>query len=255
MPIEAVVFDLDDTLIFEEEVARASFRAIAEQIGAGPAAGEALRERVRECWRAGPYWPMCMDLGISSWEGLWSDFSGCHPTLDELRRWIPHYRRTAWRRALDALAVEAMDPEAIAGDYVRLQSNGHGLRPGAAPILEALRPRHPIGLLTNGPPDIQRLKVEKNALAGYFESIAISGEIGAGKPDAAAFGHVLKELDVVPEAAVMIGDSWERDVIGADTTGMRAIWVSNGRPVPEHRPQVTVIDSVASLLGHPLLFA
>ena len=47
----------------------------------------------------------------------------------------------------------------------------------------------------------------------------------------------------------MIGDSWERDVVGALATGMTAVWIADGRTPPEEDPRVTVVDSVRELDG------
>lgn len=93
MAVDAVLFDLDDTLIYEEDAARASLRKVAGLVGAEPDRGEAvILATARELWRAGPFWPACAELGLASWEGLWADFHRCHPSLDGLRDWVPWYR-------------------------------------------------------------------------------------------------------------------------------------------------------------------
>lgn len=100
-----LVFDLNDTRIFEEDVARASLRRVADLIGSHRAADQLILSRVRKIWRAGPYWPTCVKLGFASREGLWADFDGCHPSLHGLRAWIPYYRRGGWRLSLNDLGV------------------------------------------------------------------------------------------------------------------------------------------------------
>ncbi|HXQ75394.1 MAG TPA: HAD hydrolase-like protein [Acidimicrobiales bacterium] len=45
----------------------------------------------------------------------------------------------------------------------------------------------------------------------------------------------------------MVGDSWERDVLGALGAGLSAVWVAGGRTPPEEFPNVTVVDSVGEL--------
>lgn len=45
----------------------------------------------------------------------------------------------------------------------------------------------------------------------------------------------------------MVGDSWDRDILGALNAGMRAIWVAQGRPPPEPRPNVTVVENLSDL--------
>jgi FMN phosphatase YigB (HAD superfamily) len=68
-----------------------------------------------------------------------------------------------------------------------------------------------------------------------------------GKPDPAVFAHALDRLGAEPETAVMVGDSWERDVVGALGAGMSAVWVAGGRSPPERRAEVPVVDSVGEL--------
>ncbi len=55
-------------------------------------------------WRSGPHHRLCRELGFASWEGLWSDFTGCHVRVDGLRGWVPSYREETWQAALAAPA-------------------------------------------------------------------------------------------------------------------------------------------------------
>ena len=258
----AVIFDLDDTLIVEEAVARESLRRAARLLPGhdGDEVVEVVLRTARRLWRSGPHIGLCADLGIASWEGLWSSFEGGHPVLEELRRWVPGYRAQAWRDAVAALAVDdpglADDPgraDALAEAYVSSQRTGHRLIPGAVEAVTALGRRGPVGLLTNGPPDIQRVKISGCGLEGLFGAVVISGELGRGKPDASAFAAVLELLGAGPDGAVMVGDSWERDVLGAVQAGLVAVWVSGGRPLPETPPPgvgvVTTVAEVPDLLS------
>ncbi len=101
--------------------------------------------------------------------------------------------------------------------------------------------------MTNGPSDIQRLKLQASGLAPQFESLAISGELGVGKPEPAAFAEILRRLDTEPHHAVMVGDSWARDIEGALAAGHPPVWIASGRPVPAPQEGVTVIESIAEL--------
>jgi len=246
----AVIFDLDDTLVEEEQTARRSFREVAErlQLQDPSQSWKLMRDAVRTTWHGGPHHDLCLSLGIASWEGLWATFEGNHPVLDGVKAWIPSYRREAWRGAL--AAVELTDPELIAvaqETYVSAQSRGHPLLGGADQSVRHVSTRCRLALLTNGPSDIQRHKLSGTGLEPHFECLAISGETGVGKPTPAAFARVLSCLGVEPQDAVMIGDSWERDVRGAVTLGMSAVWIASGRPVPERIERVNVIDAIADL--------
>jgi HAD superfamily hydrolase (TIGR01549 family) len=140
----------------------------------------------------------------------------------------------------------------LAAGYERAQRAGHPLIDGAADAVRAASQRFKLGLLTNGPADIQRLKIEQSGLAEYFDAVVISGEAGVGKPNPEAFSRIVDALGATVEETVMVGDSWQRDVQGARRTGIRPIWISNGRPPPEHSAQVATLPSIAALSSFPL---
>lgn len=251
MRLPAVIFDLDDTLIVEEEVARASLRKAASMIPgypSGPGTEEAVLDAVRQVWRSGPHHRLCLELGIASWEGLWASFEGCHERLEALRAWIPTYRTQAWRRVLGLFGVE--DPELVGlvdHTYRACQRSGHRLVDGADELIRSLAGRRSLGLLTNGPPDIQRLKLGRSGLAECFDQVVISGETGIGKPDPRVFLLAAERLGTEPGDTIMVGDSWERDVVGAVRAGMRAVWLSWGRVPAEQLMGVTEVRSLSNL--------
>ncbi len=252
---QAVILDLDDTLIVEEAVARASLRRAAELVRGRDPGGVAavVLATARRIWRAAPDYPLCNRLGIASWEVLWATFDGSPSILDEVREWVPAYRQEAWRAALAELGID--DPALatrLSDTYVESQRRGHPLIEGAAEFVHTLQGRCRLGMLTNGPADIQRLKIAKTGLADCFEAVVISGEVGLGKPDPDVFALTLAQLDAKAASAVMVGDSWERDIIGALDAGLSAVWVSAGRALPEKRPNVTVVGGVGELIGRSI---
>jgi putative hydrolase of the HAD superfamily len=201
-------------------------------------------DSARTLWRGSTFYPDFLELGFASWEGLWATFEGVHRRVQGVASWAESYRRDAWRAALEAGGLGGRDADALADAlsdrYIEGQRSGHPVLPGALDLLERLAAEVPLAIVTNGPPDIQRLKIEQAGIASYFSAVVISGEIGIGKPDPAVFGHALELLDVAPEHAVMVGDNWERDVMGALAAGVRPVWVSHGRPVPDPVPDPRV---------------
>jgi len=252
MSTRAVVFDLDDTLIVEVPFAMTSFReALATLPGVDPDASEVdALEAVRSVWTKGAAHELAVSLGFASWEGLWSTFAGNHPSLAGLAAWAPTYRAEAWRAVG---AVFDIDDQALldgaADAFDEAQRRGHPVIAGMHEVLAGVAARHPVGLITNGPSDIQRLKLRQAGLTGAFGGEVISGELGVGKPDPSVFLGLLDGLGAEPSASVMVGDSWERDVLGGLHAGMSAVWIADGRAVPEHRPRVAVVDSVLELPG------
>jgi len=93
------------------------------------------------------------------------------------------------------------------------------------------------GLLTNGPSWMQRRKVELLGLEAELDAIGISEELGASKPDPAAFTATLELLASAPEDTIMVGDHLDWDVRGALAAGMRgAVWVAGDEDEREPPP-------------------
>jgi FMN phosphatase YigB (HAD superfamily) len=67
---------------------------------------------------------------------------------------------------------------------------------------------------------------------------------GVGKPDPTAFTEVISRMAVSPQDAVMVGDSWNRDIRGAVASGQSAVWIASGRPAPEMLKGVVLINSI-----------
>jgi HAD superfamily hydrolase (TIGR01509 family) len=193
--------------------------------------------------------------------------------IEAARRWFwgdPVRNRTervqmlaAWgkiaRFALDGIGCsdDALAAR-IAADFLVRRRDAARLFADARPCLDALRARgHALGLVTNGDASMQRDKLARHELSACFDAIAIEGELGVGKPEAAIFQRVLDELGVVAGDAVMIGDNIEWDVDGAERLGIAGVWIDRaGGDVPR-RPRHVVrsldeaIALVARLRGYP----
>jgi putative hydrolase of the HAD superfamily len=243
----ALLFDLDDTLIAEEAAAVAAFAATARTVAGVDVARLAIdaRARAREMWRAAPTWPYCERIGISSWEGLWCRFQGDGDDVAALRAWAPDYRRDAWARALADQGIDNPELAAELGERFGAERRArHETFADVPEVLEVVAD-HPMALITNGAACLQREKLAASGLAGHFDAIVVSADLGIGKPDASLFRHALAALGA--DHGVMIGDSLERDIDGALAAGLDAIWINRlGQPGPG-RPGVPEITSLAEL--------
>ena len=232
MTTTAVLFDLDDTLLVEEASAEEAFVAACElareKYGIDPGAlHQSVRRVARSVWQAAPTIDYCRTIGISSWEGLWARFLGDDPNLEALRAWAPDYRRQAWSGALEEHGVNDIPlAERLAEAFQHERRLRHVVFPDVETILQELGRSYRLGLITNGAPDLQREKIRGSRLAHYFDSITISGEVGAGKPDPRIFAAALDSLSAKPAEAVMVGNSLKRDIAPAQQLGMTAVWVN-----------------------------
>jgi putative hydrolase of the HAD superfamily len=120
------------------------------------------------------------------------------------------------------------DPEraaSLSAAYLEERDRALRLFDDAVQVLETLAGRYPLGLITNGPADIQRMEIETLGIAHLFQTILIEGELGKGKPDASVFRLAEKNLGSSADRTVMIGNSYAYDVLPAMEFGWRGVWI------------------------------
>lgn len=229
----AYLFDLDETLIPEDAPIAAGYLAVAQRVwGASAGAAEAVvvRDAVRARWAAdAPRPDYGASVQIGGDDGLCAAFDGDHPAQRELRAFLPHFRATAFDALLPA--ERRGSGEALAQRWRQRRWDAQGVYPGARELLAGLRARAPLGLVTNGPSDVQRHKLAITGLADAFDVVVASCDVGVGKPDPEIFRIALAALDASPAQVVMIGNDRGRDVEGAASAGLQTIWVQHGAGV------------------------
>jgi putative hydrolase of the HAD superfamily len=119
---------------------------------------------------------------------------------------------------------------ALAEEFPKRRRQHHYLYPDALSVLQSLHGQFKLGLVTNGLSCLQREKIQGVGIAPYFDTIAISGDLGFDKPQPAIFHAVLDPLGVSPDQALMVGNSIKADIGGAQAVGMKAILVNRGDP-------------------------
>jgi putative hydrolase of the HAD superfamily len=165
----------------------------------------------------------------------------------------------AYRRAHLAVACEPWgEPsEALHERVLRLRNDQLDRARFVEDAVELLRELRARGvrtaLLTNGPSWMQRRKVELLGLEDEIDAIGISEELGAAKPDPAAFAATLELIDTTARETVMVGDHLDWDVRGALDAGMRgAVWIAGDddeREPPPGALRVTRLGEVPAALA------
>jgi putative hydrolase of the HAD superfamily len=229
----AVLFDLDDTLLWDERLSRQALMETAAEgakrcgVDAGRLAVEAKRVS-DELWRAHAPVDRCDELGIVAFEGMWGHFHGEDDYVQHLREWTPQFRVDIWRWAL---AAQGIEDEALAAElgamFARRRRELQDHLPGAEQVLHTLQQAGVrAGLLTNGAASVQREKIESSGLGMYFDAAVVSGELGTGKPAPEIFHHLLERLGVEASAALMVGNSLARDILGGRRAGLKTCWLA-----------------------------
>lgn len=255
MGIKAVLFDLGDTLwhfpnMPPQEVVRAETVARIRR----------LLQRWGHSMDGDRYF-LGRDIRLAVEEAteraFWGDLKS--PDYPEL------CRQVAARHGLELTreqAEELWDTWNLGGRFL-----GRQLFLDVIPTLEQLKARgFRLGAVTNrgwsGPRFWREL--DDLGLAPFFETVAVSCEVGYLKPHPRIFQVALEDMGLRPEETAMVGDSLRADVAGARALGMLAIWRRPPRdePVEEtaDRPQDDgevapdyTIDSIAQLLELPPL--
>ena len=124
--------------------------------------------------------------------------------------------------------------EQIADAYRDLREQRLCLIPGALETLDHFRSRGiALGMATNGSSAGQRAKIQRFALAPYFNHIVIEGEFGLGKPEPAVYEALFQALGADRTKTWSVGDNLQWDVGAPQSLGVYGIWVDTaglGRP-------------------------
>ncbi|MBL7901887.1 MAG: YjjG family noncanonical pyrimidine nucleotidase [Bacteroidia bacterium] len=111
--------------------------------------------------------------------------------------------------------------------YLSRAPKGSTLKQGCLEILNYLRPKHTLHIITNGFREIQGIKIDSGGIRDFFQNIIISEEHGLYKPDERIFRLAEHLSGAEPAECVMIGDNFENDVQGAIKAGWAAIHLDN----------------------------
>ncbi|WNR42276.1 HAD family hydrolase [Paenibacillus roseipurpureus] len=235
MSLKAVLFDLDDTLLWDDRSVEEAFAATcaeaAKQVQVDAVALEAaVRKEARGLYESFDTFPFTKMIGINPFEGLWANFTeGEDENFRKLQKLAPGYRTESWTRGLAALGVEDRELGYRLGEMFAAERRSRPyVYEETFRVLDELKGNYQLLLLTNGSPDLQKEKLAGvPAIAGYFDHIVISGEFGQGKPAVSIFNYAMGLLGIEASEGIMIGDKLTTDILGSGSVGMRNIWINH----------------------------
>lgn len=121
--------------------------------------------------------------------------------------------------------------------------------PGVYEVLDTLRTVYRLGLISDAQWVFAEPELEMTGLSRFFQAIVLSSRIGVKKPSPAIFTEALRRLGVPAEESVYIGDSPDRDLVGARAAGMRCI-LFRAVPADQNTPLADArFDDYAMLPG------
>jgi putative hydrolase of the HAD superfamily len=136
-------------------------------------------------------------------------------TKEELR-----YQRL--KKTFDSINYTISDYliDIIAIEYIDFLPHFNHLFDHTFEILDYLKPKYNLHIITNGFEEIQTKKMESSNLLNYFDKIITSESVGVKKPNPRVFHHAINEANATFQNSIMIGDSIEADILGALNVGM-----------------------------------
>ena len=253
--LKAVIFDLDDTLTVHQAAYDDSYLVIAMEIARRhdidpTAAASSMPALFLRAGETTPQSGFLRRIGIGGRDLLWGDAGADRPELADISTWLNDFRVSLRRSVLQTHGICDRPLAArLAGQFPDEMWRRIGPFPEVRTVVRSLADRFKLGILTNGMPPHQHRKLAASGVSDAFETTITSGGIGVGKPDSEAFDAVLEELGVSPHEALMVGDTFGRDVEGAVMAGIHAVWIdrTTDAEAPDGLPYARV-SSLTELL-------
>ena len=137
----------------------------------------------------------------------------------------------------------------LSEEYILYLSSYNHLFPNTMEILEYLKPKYKLHIITNGFQEIQDKKLRNSNIAGYFEHVIDSEMAGVKKPNPIIFELALNRANVASKNALMIGDSLEADILGARDSGFHTLhFNAHNEPSHEFCPMIHDLGEIKSFL-------
>ena len=111
----------------------------------------------------------------------------------------------------------------LADEYIHYLPHHNHLFEGAIDLLDYLKPKYNLHIITNGFSEVQGYKITNSNIGHYFQTITDSEMAGVKKPNPQIFAYALRSANANKETSIMIGDCIEADVRGALNYGLDAI--------------------------------
>ncbi len=136
----------------------------------------------------------------------------------------------------------------LAIDYIEHLSDFNHLIPDTLTVLELLKSKYKMHIITNGFKEVQKRKLQKSDLIQYFETVTISEDVGVKKPHKLIFNHALTAANANVESSIMIGDNFNADILGALGIGMKAIYYDFHKTNEQERENVVIVKSLKEII-------
>jgi putative hydrolase of the HAD superfamily len=223
--VKAVYFDLDDTLCPYWEASKFGlYRAFELFSPEGFSPDEMIH-----------FWAVAFNefapsLKQTEWYGKYL-VSGNSTRVEQMRRALIH-----------ANCGDLDLAQKLADAYAEERDRALMLFDDAKTVLDALYGKMPLGLITNGPADVQRQEIATLGVGQFFDHVFIEGELGFGKPLTEVLRRAEVSVDFRPPEILFVGNSYRQDMQPCIERGWKTAWIRRPTDLPpkavtpEHKP-------------------
>ena len=155
------------------------------------------------------------------------------------------------KESFTALKFDTLDTtiNLIADDYIEYLPKNNHLLEGGLELLDALKDRYKLHIITNGFEEVQHKKMHGSGILGFFDTVTTSEEAGVKKPHPQIFQVAIDKSGAEISKSVMIGDNLEADIIGAHQFGLQVIHLSSSnQTIQDQYPQVQKLKELLNYL-------
>lgn len=176
--------------------------------------------------------------GYASFEHFWERY---YPNNEELWHRYRHGDITKHELTIERFrhplsAIKEYSEEEILEinqRFLDLSSRKTGLINGAIELLKYLKTLYKVVVLSNGFVEVQQRKIEVSGLSPFIDYIVLSEDVGISKPYKGIFDRALSVSHTRRTDAIMVGDSWDADILGAQNAKIPSVWFNpSNLPIP-----------------------
>lgn len=168
---------------------------------------------------------------------------------DKIDQHTLRYKRL--KEVFDLVPFEVNDAgiHLISEEYIKYLPTFNHLFDGAIDVLEYLKPKYNLHIITNGFQEVQNGKLRNANIEHYFDTVTNSEMAGVKKPNPKIFELALQLANAEKASSLMVGDSLEADMEGAKSAGIDALFFNELKITELHGfPQIFHLSEIKNIL-------